>query len=335
MQQHRPLFQLLTLAAFCTALCSCGTANDAAPSLNAVGQHPSNWLSSHGAGYATYPDQCRQCHGQELTGGITGIGCSDCHLGPHPVPFPSHRLNTNQTNDCAPCHGATLQGSGNAPSCTSCHILLPAGTVPVLNQCNSCHGNPPNGAVYPNISGLHAKHTNLAYVATTCTICHYGGGSGTATHGSQLTVAFRSTYNENGVIASRATNGTCSGVSCHGGVTTPAWSTGRINVSTDCSICHADGTALPAATKPYNSFYSGQHTLHAITYAIPCRDCHDMTITSGGNSHFSNLSTHSLELAPALTIRPEVVYTGGTCNPGITPLPNTFVFGHCHDTKPW
>ena len=55
---------------------------------------------------------------------------------------------------------------------------------------------------------------------------------------------------------------TCSDVSCHGGITTPSWRTGTIdvNVNDGCLQCHALGTAL--GNPENNSPFSGLHNKH-------------------------------------------------------------------------
>ncbi len=49
------------------------TANEQAPAFSATqGQHPSGWDQVHYQAFLTNPDQCRTCHGQDLSGGCRG-----------------------------------------------------------------------------------------------------------------------------------------------------------------------------------------------------------------------------------------------------------------------
>lgn len=332
----RLIFIVITTA----LLWGCGTANDNAVTVDSSGKHPANWVSAHPASFIKDSTGCKSCHGSALSGGISGVSCSSasyngisCHAnGPHPLPWPAHNKTTNQLSSCSPCHGAALGGGVTAPPCNKCHTLLPPGNVPVLGTCISCHGNPPNGSIFPNISGAHAAHTTLPLP---CTACHKGGGSGTAGHGSILTVAFNAGYNAKTGAAIMNKNGTCSNVSCHGGITTKFWRGGRINPLTDCLLCHEAGNA--AGNPQHNSYYSGEHEKHLIDIGLSCIDCHDMAVISGGASHFSGLGTAVFELSPAHTMRTPLNFNSGSksCSPGSAPPNNAFSIGVCHSTKNW
>jgi predicted CxxxxCH...CXXCH cytochrome family protein len=124
-----------------------------------------------------------------------------------------------------------------------------------------------------------------------------------------------SAYNAESGAAVRNTDGTCSTVSCHGGQTTPLWSGGTIDVNTQCTACHAAGT------NEYNSFNSGEHTVHVITQGIACTSCHD-TVKLAVN-HFTTLNTSSMEGPASATLNSSLTYTGGSCTPA------------CHVERPW
>jgi len=344
MREPSVLIKILVAAIISVSLWGCGKANDNAPALDVVGQHPAGWVSKHGPLYLGNPGQCGECHGADLTGGIAKVSCFSVNLGaqtchpngPHPVPWPEHNKAPNLGNACTPCHGATLSGGPNAPACSKCHLLLTPGSLPVLGTCITCHNKPPQGAVFPNISGAHRKHNPRPGVADVCSTCHNGGGSGSSGHGKQLTVAFLPAYGAKTGAATINPDNSCSNVSCHGGVRTPVWRTGKINPGTDCIQCHTAGTAFQ--TPQYNSFFSGEHIKHLTEVGLVCTDCHDMSVTSSGASHFSGLNTPStFELNPQLTIRGPVNYTKNgataTCSPG--QLPSGFSIGVCHGTKNW
>jgi len=337
-----PLIRLKLLLLASMMLWGCSNANEDTVTVDASGKHPSGWTTSHGASYLRDAASCTPCHGSSLAGGVSGVSCSSssfngqsCHAnGPHPVPWPAHNTALNQLNSCSPCHGAGLTGGNLAPACSQCHTQLLPGTVPVLGTCISCHGNPPDGAVFPNISAAHQAHTALP-LPDLCNTCHLGGGSGTATHGTTLTVAFPVAYNAKNANALFNSAGSCANVSCHGGITTPLWRGGRIDPLGECTICHQAGTAagLPQA----NSYYSGEHSFHLVDIGLVCTDCHDMTVVSGAAAHFSNLNTPAFELSPATTMRAPLNFNSGavSCSPGATPPAGSFSIGVCHSVKNW
>jgi predicted CxxxxCH...CXXCH cytochrome family protein len=154
-----------------------------------------------------------------------------------------------------------------------------------------------------------------------CDTCHSGAGSGTAKHNNDVVdLAFLSVYNAKSGTALRNSDGTCSKVSCHGGQTTPSWLSGTIiDVNTQCSTCHAFGTA------EYNSFSSGWHDTHvSAPLTITCVACHG--VTKLAQNHFTSLNTTSMEGPASATIGGVVSsYTGtiGTCTTG------------CHVSRQW
>ncbi len=410
--------RFLAAGLFAAVLGGCGSNSNSAPQLNGSGKHPAAWYVDHRQAYsraylANGALECRDCHGSDLSGGISKVscmvgmigfpdgachanghpprpvahllpylaapahgpvakadliacqachgtnggsgsnprfngtigfltsGCEDCHKTgtAHPPVDPaklsgydrhwnSHATAGNQAAACALCHGIDFNG-GSGPACRSCHLNLANGTLPSASSCLSCHGTPP-------LTGAHGAHSALPGLAVLCSACHGGAGSGTARHGyrgfNNVTTAFPAAYAaRTGGPVRLNSNGTCAGVSCHGGVITPPWSGGSIAEGTQCAACH---TAKSVADQA-NSFFSGQHTLHVSQKGIPCIDCHDMTVTSNNNSHFSNLATPIFELAPRLTIRVPVNYSGNSCTPGQLPPSGSFSVGTCHGTESW
>ncbi|MBT0665661.1 CxxxxCH/CxxCH domain-containing protein [Geobacter pelophilus] len=405
----RQIYFILTATLLALSLQGCGSSNDKAPSISAAGAHPADWFTGHRQAYfdayaLDKAAQCRDCHGSDLMGGITKVGCSttSCHAGGHaprvvhslpfkaaslhgpaaladiagcgachatstaPVSNPrfniaigsltngceechktgtahppvdpakvsgypsswnNHATAGNIANSCTLCHGLDYNG-GSGPSCRNCHNVLGAAMPPVAGQCISCHAKPP-------ATGGHAAHNAVASLLNLCTACHFGAANGTVRHGSRgfanVSTAIPVGFNAKTGSARVTPTLTCQNVSCHGGVTTPPWATGSINVATQCEQCHISGTA--SQTPQYNSFWSGEHAKHVTEMHLPCTDCHDMSVTNGSNSHFSNMATPAFELTPALTIRGPVNYSGGSCSPGNNPA--QFSIGVCHGSKNW
>jgi predicted CxxxxCH...CXXCH cytochrome family protein len=296
---------------------------------------------------------CQGCHAAPFTSGpgsnprfnvpIGSLvnGCEDCHnpRTAHPsTPSPdsapwrgsiTHRDAKNLANACALCHGANLDGAGGVgPACSTCHT---AGSPLTALNCTSCHGNPPSGGVFPNISGAHPRHNALNNVTGVCSTCHTGAGIGSISHFNQVVnVAVSADYNaKSGTPSFNATALTCTNVSCHGGQITPNWRTGAINVDTDCRACHRSRAQEPP--DQFNSYFSGKHDFHVFAIGLTCTDCHDTTKLAA--SHFIGLNTPVFEGVPAVTIRNVVSYVGGSCTPVNAPGNFTFAPG-CHTVPP-
>ena len=272
----------------------------------------------------------------------------DVQTAPHPVrPYADHPADAQaQFNTfCNDCHNMDLPRIlVNAPYCIECHK---GGSPFTFTGCASCHGNPPAGAapvdaVFPNIAGAHAKHNALDNVQGVCNTCHNGGGTGTGLQhfydnvggASGIDVAFLATYNaETGATTFNATTLACGNASCHGGQTTPNWRTGSIAVNTQCTSCHASGSAQ------FNSYSSGEHNRHG-GGSFTCTECHDMNVatnnTPGVANHFLFLGTSAMEGPARDTFRNStgsVVYTpGGT--PGTGTCSGT-CHGENHNAEDW
>ncbi|WP_306600897.1 hypothetical protein [Geothrix sp. 21YS21S-2] len=249
----------------------------------------------------------------------SAAGAVACHAaGPgqpnHAVPFLG-ALHTGATpasfaSDCGTCHVVTgTPPLASAPACVLCHQ---AGSPLALAACASCHGKPPAGGAFPDLAGSHAKHDALARVTGLCSTCHDTFDAGSQAHYDRgnarpglntlrvppAPVRLLATFNAKaGAAAMNASNLTCSNVSCHGGVTTPAWGTGTIAATTDggCRQCHQVGSAQ--ATPENNAAWSGLHGFHlASVVGALCTDCHSMTGgTAGAANHFAHLDTPQME----------------------------------------
>lgn len=129
----------------------CGDENSRSTYDPEQGNHPSGWLPSGHAGPArAHLDSCRDCHGQDFSGGIAKVACTQCHLGgpldihpvawstpgPHgPLGYALHAsfVQQNGAASCANafCHGTDLAGvPGSGPSCSSCHMGGPFSVHP-------------------------------------------------------------------------------------------------------------------------------------------------------------------------------------------------------------
>jgi len=113
----------------------------------------------------------------------------------------------------------------------------------------------------------------------------------------------------------------CSNVSCHGGQPTPNWQTGALDVNTQCTNCHTDGT-----TAQFNGPSSSNHN-RGPHQSAACTACHNTTTLAV--NHFTNLSTPALEGPASATIGgtgtliPAGNYNAGSCTPS------------CHGNETW
>jgi len=272
-------------------------------------------------------------------------GSVGCHSGGpgvnHTIPYVdnTHFQATSSTfsSNCSNCHAITgTSPLASAPLCTECHT---AGSPFTLTNCTSCHANPPTGSAYADIAGAHAKHIALNSSGTpvTCSTCHSGLGTNTLNHYNRANgragaggrvppgdLAFVATYNaKTGSSSFNSTAFTCSNVSCHGGQANLNWRTGTLNVNTQCTSCHASGTAQ------FNSYNSGEHPKHVNSEALSCTVCHNTTTLAV--NHLTALGTTAMEGPASATIGggtteiPSGNYVAGTrsCNP------------NCHGTQTW
>ena len=195
----------LLLIAGLLFMAGCGSEKNPDSSRDADGdQHAAGWLpAGHAQPARAAPDSCAECHGSDLSGGISKVSCTPCHLNGSPF------VLTN----CTSCHGNPPSGSV-APNRTGAHNSVAghfAAQVSLPDGCNTCHSGAGSG-----------------------TVNHDTG---------TVVVSLLSPYNAKSGIAAYNADGTCSKVSCHGGQQTPVWLTGTIDVNTQCTSCHSYGTS--------------------------------------------------------------------------------------------
>jgi hypothetical protein len=119
-----------------TMLAGCGTPNDQASFQGDTQTHVTGWVpAKHATAAKTGIASCKKCHGEDLAGGISGKGCTGCHMGgptsAHPTVWSGVTITThgkyvaaNRSTACRNiyCHGPYLQGvADSGPSCSLCH----------------------------------------------------------------------------------------------------------------------------------------------------------------------------------------------------------------------
>src|SRR5574340_79803 len=107
------LISLLALIAW-----GCSKANESAPMFDASGKHPASWYVNHRASARTDINQCKECHGADLSGGVSKLSCFSASVnGQGCHPHPADWANPDR-------HGADAKkapGSSGFASCRACH----------------------------------------------------------------------------------------------------------------------------------------------------------------------------------------------------------------------
>jgi len=153
--------------------------------------HPKTWMQESSAdfhgqivvsrGYSS----CQECHGEEFSGGETGVSCYGCHKAfPHKTDWMEigsagfHGAYIQSQNydmhPCQECHGKDYSGGRAHKSCLECHTR-PGGP----EACNTCHGNEKNNAPPRDLAGNLdytfpgvGAHQAMLNAGVSCGTCH-------------------------------------------------------------------------------------------------------------------------------------------------------------------
>ena len=132
-----PIKKLIIVGALIVSALMISGCGSSTPNPKITNDHQAaGWLPA-GHMNAAKADQksCTECHGPDLSGGISSVSCSQCHLGGvdsvHPVEWGTNTVTFHQdyaavngTSSCANayCHGTQLQGvAQSGPACSTCH----------------------------------------------------------------------------------------------------------------------------------------------------------------------------------------------------------------------
>ena len=313
---------LLTVAA--VLLSSCSRGNDKASNIDPrTGKHPAGWAvadtgGAHPAAFFTGPSACYECHGKDLSGGISKVSCFSasrsgisCHVGGpsgHPVGWAApdahgaaakaHLEGQNGLVRCQLCHGADFSGGIAKISClntTGCHgagIMAAHSPKPWLSRIGGrthSSSDPSNAAACAvcHTSGANSSRTPTttapAGTALGCynnTLCH--GVEGHA-------FADWTDANFHGAAAKAAEGGTT-----FNGLNNPVSSFGNCAQCHGASYdggtaqqsclntagCHGANVSAPHPARPWRSATGVTHTTTDTGNAGQCAVCH----TNGANS---------------------------------------------------
>ncbi len=212
--------------------------------------HPDNYgeTSEHGLEAKLNVQDCRTCHGEDLTGGKVDVSCDYCHSW--------------WRNDCLFCHGAVLDSTGAPPedmddqdapdliSFTAHHAHV-TGESHASYDCGQCHLVPDQVLATGHIFDSTPAEAEVDMAAGLSALGSYDGA------------------------------GTCTNLYCHGSGKEHDGTAIDGSGSTTCSSCHPD-----TSTSYAWSTMSGAHSAH-LEAGLGCDQCHaevvgeDLAIVSG------------------------------------------------------
>ena len=316
---RNPIGCLILLAAFAAAA-GCSTAetpNGSGTNMNHVlssGSSVPGWLvvpsgGSH-ASTATLDyiakggsSGCTECHGSDLSGGISNVSCFGNPAGCHHVPVAgwvasppgvqNHGVSAKKAPGssgfaaCQICHGRDFSGGGARTPCSSCHgVSAPHPARPWRGStythvdtngsnatvCAQCHfpgsqNNPPNRPAAPAPVGTAPGCFNS-------TLCH---GEANVPHPVGSTWVAASPAAQPHGNDAKATPGATTGYTycqaCHGTGTTFPAAFGGGSSGVSCYPCHGPTVNSPHASE-WRTGDTYVHTTTATGNAPVCAFCH-------------------------------------------------------------
>ncbi|NVN99921.1 MAG: CxxxxCH/CxxCH domain-containing protein, partial [Geobacteraceae bacterium] len=251
-------------------------------------------------------------HKADATGVYPFTMCNSCHTTATGGTYPPAARNDATLVVCTTCHINSTNFQGSTPGCWDCHGSGAAAA-------NAA----PNGNAFPNISGSHSAHMAFAYA---CSVCHQGGGTGTAVHGNYSSKTAKVKADvvvklDSAVAGSGAGNTppsgtvTCSSAVCHG-QKSPAW--GASVPTAKCLRCHGSqslgftnnsaatvapgGSNIDTGRNTGTTVRGGTHQEHlnaslVTPNKVHCGSCHDATALPGkaiNHAQLDNRTTATL-----------------------------------------
>ena len=206
--------------------------------------HPENYASAkvHGLDTRIQKEDCRSCHGTNLTGGESQVDCDSCH-------------QSDWRENCTYCHGGDLDNTGAPPG----DLNGEKDPHRISFMAHSSHVGPNNHPKY-DCDVCHKKPTDVL-----------SKGHMFDNTPGRAEVAFHDPLSTG---SSYDGNGGCSNVYCHGNGQGMAGSVKDNSVKLGCASCHPD------VTSDSNDWYgmSGEHALHLFD-GMTCTDCHQSVVS--------------------------------------------------------
>ena len=235
-----------------------GLARDAGTS----NYHPQDFAlrGNHGPALKRQTEDCRTCHGNDLTGGRVNVSCDGCH----PRDWRSR---------CTFCHGGGANDTGAPPRGLFGNDTpsFPAHTAHVTDtllhtkfDCTTCHKKPTDVLSVDHIfDGTQGGQVELDFSGGLATAATFGNGqcSNNYCHGNGRT---------NGTARADATNLGCGG--CHPATPTTGRHGKHAREAVPCSGCHstvvaADGRSILDPALHVNGTKEVAITTEGFTYS--------------------------------------------------------------------
>ncbi len=302
------LFRTAVAAFICLSIFACSKGNDSATAIDPrTGKHPSDWAvattgGNHPAVASVSQESCKECHGQDLRGGISKVSCFTagyngigCHPGGpgHPAGFDAADIHgarakavlggVNGMATCKGCHGTDYRGAGNsAKNCIGCHQLTTSTTNAPHSPAPWRGGNRSHATVHESNAAACAQcHTAGANLATSFQLASYATGTpgcfnstlchGIVGHSNESRQPWDSGDNHGAAAKGSPTAGDGMALckSCHG------LDLKGKNTAVSCFSCH---TTAPHAQSPWRrslAVTTGRiHTDTNPANAVVCAGCH-------------------------------------------------------------
>jgi len=310
------------LSAIIFAICGCSSGNSGTTILESSGKHPSGWAvantgGKHPSAFLAVPSSCYECHGKDLTGGISKVSCFSttfnglsCHAG-GPSGHPAGWADPDSHGKGAK---ALATGINGFPHCQVCHGTDFSGGIAKKTCLNTagCHGAnisaPHSPSPWRDVgsTGARSHASTDTSNAAACAVCHLNGNNSnrkpspaapagtppdcfnnTLCHGVEGHATGWKAPNVHGPAAKAASGGTgvnnptssfASCAECHG----KNYDGGVAEQSClNNAGCHGANVASPHPAKPWRSTTGGlTHTSTDTDNAAQCALCH----TAGANS---------------------------------------------------
>ena len=224
---------------------ACGTATGGSNDTSApVRYHPEGWAApaQHGMDAKYQRDTCMSCHGEDLSGGSSGVSCDSCH-------------EAGWRTNCTFCHGGA-ETSGGAPP------------RDIDNLWTSLAFGP------------HTTHvTGTDHHAYACTECHLTPASATSPGHfivGDATAGIAEVFMADGLSsAGTYATGTCTNLYCHGNGRTGSGAVGATS-TVSCGTCHG----VYASGESAWTRMSGEHHKHVNDARLTCDTCHGSVVDS-------------------------------------------------------
>jgi predicted CxxxxCH...CXXCH cytochrome family protein len=213
--------------------------------------HPDNFAGGavHGPALKLQSEDCRECHGDDLTGGTSAISCDGCHAGASPTAW---------RQNCTFCHGGVENETGAPPR--NIHGTDLIGPFPA-------HPLHVSGGAIANAYDCSQCHDKASDVLSPGHVFDDSPGNAENDYGNGLSP--QTTFARD--------SGTCSNVYCHG---SGRLDDGVIAASAGplpCSGCHP---TLASGAAGWGKM-SGPHAAHMAATGISCASCHSETTADG------------------------------------------------------